>query len=169
MANQNNNNKIAFSRTMSFQASIVWPFKQWIWGVASPNLFWLSGQKVNKKSDAAESANLQLSRGKTASNLKETFMSTSREYVIGEARVARATPIYQVLFHKTSRPQALKPTSPQTLKTTSPQTLKPQALKPLSPQVSPQTMKSSNPQALKPSSPQTLKHSSPQTVKPSNS
>ena len=57
---------------------------------------------------------------------------------------ARATPIFQVLFHKTLSPQTLKPLktlSPQTLKPLSPQTLKP---------LSSQTLKPSNPQALKP-------------------
>ena len=46
---------------------------------------------------------------------------------------ARATPIFQVLFHKTLSPQTLKPQSPQALKPTGPQDLKPlrpKALKP---------------------------------------
>ena len=50
--------------------------------------------------------------------------------VAGVARVARATPIFQVLFHKTLSPKPLKPTafkplSPQILKPTSPQNHKP--------------------------------------------
>ena len=45
----------------------------------------------------------------------------AREVVRGVAGVARATPIFQVLFHKTLSPQAL---SQQALKPTSPQTLK---------------------------------------------
>ena len=36
-----------------------------------------------------------------------------RESIRGIAGVARATPIFQVLFHKTSRPQTIKPTSPK--------------------------------------------------------
>ena len=79
-----------------------------------------------------------------------------RGVVRGVAGVARATPIFQVLFHKTLSPKALKPTSPQTLKPTSPQTLKPQ---------SPQTHKPLSP---KPSNPEDLKLSTPQTIKPSN-
>ena len=51
-----------------------------------------------------------------------------REGVRGVAGVARATPIFQVLFHKTLSPKALKPLSLQALKP-----LSPQALKPLSP------------------------------------
>ena len=45
-----------------------------------------------------------------------------RECVRG---VARATPIFQVLIHKTSSPKALKPLSPQALKPISPQDPKP--------------------------------------------
>ena len=54
-----------------------------------------------------------------------------RGVVRGVAGVAGATPIIQVLFHKTS--QALKPLSPQALKPSSSQALNPsnhQALKP---------------------------------------
>ena len=39
----------------------------------------------------------------------------------GVSGVARATPIFQILFHKTVSPQNLKSQSPQTLKPTSPQ------------------------------------------------
>ena len=52
----------------------------------------------------------------------------AREVVRGVAGVARATPIFQVLFHKTLSPQTLKPpkpSNPQALKTLSPQALKP--------------------------------------------
>ena len=56
-----------------------------------------------------------------------------REGVRGVAGVARATPIFQVLFHKTLSLQTLKPQSPQTLKPTSPQTLKPQSSQILKP------------------------------------
>ena len=91
---------------------------------------------------------------------------TCRGVVRGVAGVARATPIFQVLFHKTSKPQALKLLSPKALKPWSPQ-----ALKPLSPQAlklsTPQTIKPSNPQALKLLSPQALKPLSTQTHKPS--
>ena len=61
----------------------------------------------------------------------------SRECVRGVAGVARATPIFQILFHKTlkpSNPQALKPFSPQALKPLNPQALKPSSLKPKGPQ-----------------------------------
>ena len=84
--------------------------------------------------------------------------------------VASATPIFQVLFHKTSSPKALKPISPQALMPTSSYAHKPSNL---------QTHKFSNLQGLKqnsqfpssthahkPKSPQILKSSSPQTFKP---
>ena len=58
---------------------------------------------------------------------------TYRGVVRGVAGVARTTPIFQVLFHKTLSPKALKPLSPK-------------ALKPLSSQA----RKLSNPKALKP-------------------
>ena len=51
----------------------------------------------------------------------------------GSASYRGATPIFQLLFHKTSSPKAHKPTSPQTLNPPSHQTLKPttpQILKP---------------------------------------
>ena len=50
--------------------------------------------------------------------------------------VARATPIFKALFHKTLSPQTHMPLSQQALKPLSPRALKPsnhQALKPLSP------------------------------------
>ena len=106
-----------------------------------------------------------------------------------------ATPIFQVLFHKTSSPKALKPLSPQALMPSnlqthkfsnlqglkqnsqfpsSTQTLKPsctQAQKPSNPQI----VKPTNPQANIPQSPQSLssnpealKSSSPQALKLQN-
>ena len=51
-----------------------------------------------------------------------TFQLLGRECV---RMVARATLVFQVLFHKTSSPKALKPLSSQTHKPKSPQTLKP--------------------------------------------
>ena len=76
-------------------------------------------------------------------------MCNIRGVVRGVTGVARATPIYQVLFHETLSHQTLKLSSPKALKI-----LSPQALKPLSSQ------------ALKPLSSQALKLSSPQTLKP---
>ena len=72
----------------------------------------------------------------------------TRGVVRGVFGVARATPIFQVLFHKTLNHQTLKPQSPQTHKPLSPQTLK---------HTSPQILKPSNPQALNPSNHQALK------------
>ena len=72
-----------------------------------------------------------------------------RGVIRGVAGVARATTIFQVLFHKTLSPQTLNPQSPQALKTSSPQTHNPLS-----------------PQALKLSTPQSLKHSNPQALKP---
>ena len=46
-------------------------------------------------------------------------------------RVARATPIFKALFHKTLSPQTHKPLSPQALKPLSTQTLKPSNTKAL--------------------------------------
>ena len=43
-----------------------------------------------------------------------------RGVVRGVAGVARATPIFQVLFHKTLSPQTHKPLNPQTLKPSNP-------------------------------------------------
>ena len=82
---------------------------------------------------------------------------TCRGVVRGVAGVARATPIFQVLFHKTSKPQALKLLSPKAPKPSNPQTLKP---------TSPQALKPTSPQALNPSNHQALKPTSPQTLKP---
>ena len=77
----------------------------------------------------------------------------------GVAGVAGATPIFQVLFHKTLSPQTLKPQSPQASKPQSTQAIK---------HLSPQALKPTSPQALKPLSPKALKPTSPQTLKPSN-
>ena len=76
--------------------------------------------------------------------------------------LASATPIFQVLFHKTSSPKALKPLSPQALMPTSSYAHKPSNL---------QTLKQnsqfpSSTHAHKPKIPQILKSSSPQTFKP---
>ena len=62
--------------------------------------------------------------------------------VRGVAGVARATPIFKALFHKTLSPQTHKPLSPQALKLLSPQALK---------RLSPQALKLSTPQTQKPS------------------
>ena len=43
-----------------------------------------------------------------------------RGVVRGVAGVARATPIFQVLFHKTLSPKALKLSNPQTIKPSNP-------------------------------------------------
>ena len=65
-------------------------------------------------------------------NYQIIYVIIARGVVRGVAGVARATPIFQVLFHNTLSSKALKPLSPQALKSTSPQILKPK---------SPQTLK----------------------------
>ena len=84
--------------------------------------------------------------------------------------VASATPIFQVLFHKTSSPKALKPLSPQALMPSNLQTHKFSNLQGLKQNSqfpsSTQTLKPSSPHAHKPKSHQILKSSSPLTLKP---
>ena len=68
-----------------------------------------------------------------SSFFSEKTTPLSRERVRGVAGVTSATPIFQVFFHKTSSPNALKPSSPNAIKPSSPQTdkpLSPQTLKP---------------------------------------
>ena len=76
--------------------------------------------------------------------------------------VASATPIFQVLFHKTSSPKALKPLSPQALMPSNLQTHKFSNLQGLKQN----SQFPSSTHAHKPKSPQILKSSSPQTFKP---
>ena len=85
-----------------------------------------------------------------------TLQCSSRECARG---VARATPIFQVLFHKTPSPKAL-----QTHKSSNPFSPEAQALKPLSPQ-SPQSFKPSSPKTKRPSSSQVLNPHKPSSPK----
>ena len=117
---------------------------------------WMRLNGINHKIDKPRAVTFTHTHGWSG----EFFVIRTRKGVRGVAGVARATPIFQVLFQNTLSSKALKPLSPQALKSTSPKPLSPKALKPTSQPLSPK--------ALKLSSSQPLKHSNPQAHKSSN-